>query len=286
MDRAGIGDLARTIGLATWADALAREALPSVRLESLSDLTSAATRLGGLPSAPPDWSWPRSDGGPMAHIGQLAMAELPSEVRQDMGAPSTGLLSFFYDAINQPWGFDPADAGAWNVAWFNADQPLIVHPFPYDLDPTVRFPASVGRPMIEWTIPDPFSVSARRLGLPFTDGVPVLRDDIAVRYRELAARLIQPGPRHRVGGHPDQLQLVDPRVQAELVSTGTYLGAGVEPSAQARGEANAEQWRLLLQIDSDERLGTMWGDAGRIFFLTPRAEALAGSLRTWLVLEC
>ncbi|MCR8632194.1 YwqG family protein [Paenibacillus radicis (ex Xue et al. 2023)] len=31
-------------------------------------------------------------------------------------------------------------------------------------------------------------------------------------------------------------------------------------------EKGVSDWKLLLQIDSEEEIGMMWGDAGRIYF--------------------
>jgi uncharacterized protein YwqG len=49
----------------------------------------------------------------------------------------------------------------------------------------------------------------------------------------------------------------------------------------------AASWRLLLQLDTDDDLGWMWGDVGRLYF-TIRQEDLAAYdfSRAWMVLQC
>jgi uncharacterized protein YwqG len=74
-----------------------------------------------------------------------------------------------------------------------------------------------------------------------------------------------------------------------LVTKGIYLG---RPPDKAREEldrlaADAHEWRLLLQLASDDRLGWMWGDTGNLYWWM-REE----SIRTrawedgWFELQC
>ncbi len=59
------------------------------------------------------------------------------------------------------------------------------------------------------------------------------------------------------------------KLECQLASNGLYCGDGdAYGSPQGRALADgAEDWRLLLQIDSDEDgPGWMWGDLGRIYF--------------------
>ena len=49
----------------------------------------------------------------MSFLSQLNMPQL--KPIGDFVQPSTGMLYFFYDAIDQPWGFDPKDRGQWAV---------------------------------------------------------------------------------------------------------------------------------------------------------------------------
>jgi uncharacterized protein YwqG len=79
------------------------------------------------------------------------------------------------------------------------------------------------------------------------------------------------------------------QLECQLVAHGLYCGdaSGYEdPRAQAL-EPGATDWRLLLQIDSEEDAGMMWGDSGRIYYWMTR-DALAG--RRWdeahMILQC
>ena len=72
------------------------------------------------------------------------------------------------------------------------------------------------------------------------------------------------------------------------MTNGIYCGdqSGYRDPRRPVLEKGAADWQFLLQIDSDEeRLGWMWGDAGRsIYFMSDRGGAEKRSLR--FSIEC
>src|SRR5689334_5991962 len=66
--------------------------------------------IGGAPPASPSLVWPTRDGHPLSLIACIDCSELPRHAELDW-LPHDGVLLFFYDMINQPWGFDPKDRG-------------------------------------------------------------------------------------------------------------------------------------------------------------------------------
>lgn len=70
---------------------------------------------------------------------------------------------------------------------------------------------------------------------------------------------------------------------------GLYCGDGdAHESPRGRAlEAGADDWRLLLQIASDDYDGWMWRDAGRVYFWIRRQDCAACDFdRIWCVLPC
>ncbi len=52
-------------------------------------------------------------------------------------------------------------------------------------------------------------------------------------------------------------------------------------------QAGAADWVMPAQVDSDDDVGSMWGDAGKLYFAIRRQDLAAGAFdRTWLVLQC
>jgi uncharacterized protein YwqG len=58
------------------------------------------------------------------------------------------------------------------------------------------------------------------------------------------------------------------QLECQLVTNGLYCGdaSGYDDPRRRALETGATDWRLLLQIDSDDVLGSMWGDSGRVYF--------------------
>lgn len=247
------------------------------------DLPLGASRIGGRPDLPAGTPWPHDDAGrPHSLVAQLDLAALqPFDVEGLL--PPAGLLSFFYEAMEQSvWGFDPKDRHGWRVLLTEPDVPLVRHEPPEALIPEGVFRPGRLEPRLEWTMPDTWaSAELEALGLD--------RDEEKA-YQDLhqAWTEADDGLATRVLGHPEPVQ-GDMQLECQLASNGIYVG-GPEGyrSAQARQlRPGAVDWRLLLQVDSEEDLGMMWGDVGRLYWWMRRDTLAARDFdRAWMVLQC
>lgn len=95
-------------------------------------------------------------------------------------------------------------------------------------------------------------------------------------------------PKHQLLGHPMPIQ-GDMQLECQLVSHGLYCGDSTgyyDPRAKAL-EPGARQWQLLLQIDTDEKAGMMWGDGGRLYFWITKDDLKNRRFEnTWMILQC
>ena len=275
-------------GAGTWVEAHAG-ALPAAPLvravkvatglvsgPSTASLSLGASRFGGEPDLPPVAAWPRWREGPLSFLAQLDLATLPDASGL---LPDTGTLLFFFDSQKQPWGFDPADEGGARVVYSEADPRVLVRTaFPEDLPTAARFAAR--------------SLEARPVATLPTDGeragLELEEDEAAELYAELEAGITGLEAEHRVLGWPAELQ--NPmELECQLVSNGLYCGnsAGYQSEAAQRLAPGADDWILLCQLDSDETLGWMWGDLGRLYFWIKRGHLAARRFdRVWTVLQC
>lgn len=266
------------------------------------DLAAGVSRLGGLPNLPPDVAWPVDDGRPLDFIAQIDLAQAAEAMHlQDM--PVTGWLAFFYDADYQPWGFDPRDRGGWRVLFFQGEATALRRVEPPEpvapsrqsngllaqllgrkarpAPPLVPFQPQTVRfePII--TLPNLFNrvdVDANDTDRFFAVGE--IMDSLTSDHS---------GPEHQWGGHPAESQ-GDMKLECQLVSNGLLFMDGLRELDSPRGRAlaaGAEDWQLLLQIDSDKEAGWMWGDAGQIFFWIRRQDLVARDFdKVWCVLQC
>lgn len=288
-----------SMGLGRIAGSIAAAARPSVRLVAADRGAKGAGaggggcgNLGGRPSLPADVEWPVwNDGQPLAFIAQLDLASIAAVV----GAgevlpllPKTGLLLFFYEADEQPWGFDPRHRGGARVIYLPETKLGDCAPRtpPRELAAESRFKPLSLSAVVETTLP---GAGDEELGELARQGK--LTEEEFLAYMEfLDERLGKLGVScHRMGGYADQVQS-DLKLEAELVSSHGLNCGETTGFTKGRNEGldkGAGDWELLLQVDSEERIGMMWGDLGRIYFLIRKDQLERAEFDgAWLILQC
>jgi uncharacterized protein YwqG len=96
------------------------------------------------------------------------------------------------------------------------------------------------------------------------------------------------GPSHRLGGHSSNVQ-GDMQLEAQLVMHGLYCGdpSGYRDARAEELERTCDVWSLLLQLDSDEGAGLMWGDLGMLYYWARSQDIDRHDFsKTWMTLQC
>ncbi|MDO8408772.1 MAG: YwqG family protein [Phenylobacterium sp.] len=233
-------------------DALRARVQPCLRLRPGG---AGASRLGGEPELTGDW--PVWKGGPMVFVAQLDLTEMRSAGGPDW-LPAAGRLLFFCEP--GAWGSDPEDAGGALVRHETAPaEPRLP---PTDLPREARFKAT------------PVSFEAGE-SWPSQERLEIDWDTIGKHdYAALEAfeeAHTPETPAHQVGGYPGAVQ--DDAME-EICQ---------EVTQSPRG---AQDWRLLLQVDSDRERGMTWFDSGRLYFWIREQDARAGDFsKVWLIVQ-
>lgn len=233
------------------------------------------SRLGG-PASTGD-AWPRHDGRPLSLIAQLDLAEMRAAGSPDW-LPAEGRLLFFYELELSTWGFDPTDAGSALVRHETAMVDEAAEPD--DLPQDRRFDA----------YPITF---VSDVSLPSEERLEIDWKALSVQEQgelEAAVEALTPAePAHQIGGYPLPVQGDGMELECQLVTNGVYAGnpSGYTKSNIDASRPGAADWRLLLQLDTDDAAGMMWGDTGRLYFWIREQDARAGEFsRTWTILQC
>jgi uncharacterized protein YwqG len=231
--------------------------------------------------------WPRSPEGPLHFLGQLDFAELTAcrgDALQEL--PREGLLAFFYDVENQPWGNKPTDRAFWHLVYVPPGvEPMPLQP-PDDLREAERpiLPASQLIPSLGLSLPGWWDLRA-----PVEPGF--WSDAQADDYSELRRRLVGgesvDSAVDQVRGHPAWIQ-DDARIEIHLVSRGLSLdGTQQEPAVMEQLKREAASWNLLWQVGFDEQQGFGWGSSGTVYLLIRDEDLRACRFESaWLVLQC
>ncbi|MFA1549456.1 DUF1963 domain-containing protein [Actinomadura chokoriensis] len=227
--------------------------------------------LGGAPLLPPTEPWPEWNGRPLDFLGAIDFSGF-ARFGKIPGLPTSGTIAFYYASeIPRPWGDASAQRDGWRV--FTGALRTTTPPPGVTSYPKTTLDAA---PFL--SLPSPQEHVVQRLETIYSGVLPV--------YAQLHAAWTRHtwqgnAPAHQLGGWPALVQRpVGP--DCLYASTGRALDSPKAPALTPDEQRTAEDWRLLLQLDSDPRLGWYWGDPGRVYFCNRQNAPLE---ETWLNLQ-
>ncbi len=220
-----------------------------------SDIALGASKIGGQPDLPPDIEWPRYGGRPQAFLAQVNLAEMPladvaAGEAEGFDMPRDGLLSFFWDSMQEVYGLEATDRAAFHVMYTTPGAHLERRHADDSMLSQIALTESAWTPSVHWTLPQ--------------NGVrALLNDEEWIAYEHL----LPAEANHQFLGHALPVQAEPSFMAATIAAGGSYL------SYPDDLESLAAEWRNLLQVDSDMAANAMWGDGGSLYF-TIRETAL------------
>jgi uncharacterized protein YwqG len=274
------------VGLSHIADRVIGVSRPAVHLcttaQPEDQILTGVSKFGGSPDLPATLTWPTWHDKPQGFIAQVNLAEIASDDPPGI-LPGRGILYFFYDLWDQPAGYDPKHSGAGRVIYFDGDLAQLrrrrVPPGPHAPLYAAPFTPCAVTYFLELSSPSWFSTLIDNLALSRED-----QDRYADWWCD-ADR--EPVPFHQLLGLPSPIQ-GEMEVECQLASNGVYIDekAWTDPQYDHLKTAAAD-WQLLLQVDSDDTLGTAWGADGRIYYGIRRQDLTIGDFdNTWIVRQC
>ena len=237
------------------------------------------SRIGGLPNLPKDIEWPNWKEAPLAFLCQLDLSEIPVGLAEKL--PKSGGLFFFYIQEQETWGFDPKDKGSWSVIYTKQS----ISTLPERLAPnglvkeyTYKSKDITFKPIK--TYPDWQDDRIDSLKL---------NDKQSDQYFELTSSVYEGEPAHQLFGFPSPVQGIEMDLECQLVTNGLYCGdsSGYSDPRRNELEPGKTDWKLLLQLDSDDDVEMMWGDCGMLYFWIKKQDLDASNFESsWMILQC
>lgn len=250
---------------ASYADAIEALAQPCLRLDAIpadeSELAMGCSKIGGSPDLPPGIPWPMHGDLPLTFGVQIDAQDInPYQCSRVL--PSQGHFFFFLDLSEHPEGYDPADQGNWRVIFHSGPRE--------ELERRIRPESGV--------IPvhfNPCRIVFHEALSPGWDKIPVHALLLGpVREDEYQCFIdgLPDETHHQLLGRPGRIEDLQYLMQLECqyISNGLQMSEPGRPIDDARAREvapGATDWKLLLQLDSDERAGMDWGDSMVSFWI-------------------
>lgn len=274
------------VGLAHLSEQLVSLSKMSIRFTTSkspdSEIPLGASKVGGFPDLPTNYIYPTWKNIPLSFLAQINLDDL-SKFEPASVLPPSGILSFFYSATQETWGFDPKDKGSWQVYYFADTTNLQRTKIPNDLPDEGYYSSCSLFFFEELTLPPWESIMVENLHLKREER-DIFVDLSNHVYSSNGNDLI-----NRILGYPDPIQ-GDMQLECQLASNGLFCGdsTGYQDPRRKELEPDSVNWQLLFQLDSEEEnTGMCWGDVGRLYFwIHQKALFNKDFEKTWMILQC
>ena len=253
------------------------------------------TKIGGRPDLPKEVAWVTETNiveikekkffifstkkqetitKPLSFIAQINLSETSLYDIENL-LPKSGLLYVFYSAEQEAWGYDYKDRNKFKIIYWDGNSDMLQR---------IDFPSNLP----EYSCYKACSVEIKsENSLPSSEHE--VYDDFTDEERDkFWENVYDDGNVNKLLGYSNNIQ-GEMELECELVTNGLYCGdaSGYNDPKRKILEPNAKKWKLLLQIDSNEENGMMWGDCGRLFFWIKEDDLLNRDFdKSWFSLQC
>ncbi len=267
-------DLVKDHDLMNYYDELVKITKNMIRIKTKKSdnnhIKIGESKMGGDPDLPDDIEWPHWRGEPLSFLMQINLSEQNSFKASEFPTIE-GTIYFFYIHDQSTFGFDIDEKGSWRVLYSRSNiQKLKRTPNPaknrekeeiYTPNQIV-FSEDISIPYFHSLIIEKLMGDDHNYSDLYTDFINERGMDWSMN-RALGEK----NSDHHLFGYDFPVQ-GEMQLQCQLSSNGLYHGelSDYEKNRRKELEKDTYRWRLLLQIDSDENPGWMWGDAGKLYF--------------------
>ncbi|MGE8203798.1 YwqG family protein [Heyndrickxia sp. NPDC080065] len=244
------------------------------------DIPIGSSKFGGLPDLPPNFLFPKYDNGYLSFLAQLNLQEAKAFDKNNL-LPQKGILFFFYDILEQPWGMGEEDKGCFKVLYYDGDvKELKRTPYPEETED--YFPLPSFKIMFKEFLSFPEELEGVELNEEEMENYYEFRDSV-MQTSEIINNdeemIVQ--PMHYMLGEPFNVQN---NVFKEII----YYENEEKidwPSEELNQKSN--DLILLFQMDSDDDLDVMWGDVGILYFCIDKHDLQNKKFdQTKFILQC
>lgn len=250
---------------------------PPVQKELIKDsLPIGSSKIGGHPDLPEDFTWPYNKETPLTLLAQFNLRDIKDYDLTNM-LPKTGMLYFFYDSEEMPWGDHKDDKTGWKILYTENINNLIRVKHPdykandYYFNPCkLSFETFLSLPGIEKIY--------YKSKIKFTD-------EEEEEYLNYTFDPLNQSEYHNLLGYPMVIQNEEMEIDCEKNSNITTASNKKEDQEQLKKDL--QEWVLLLQLDTDTKTGMMWGDCGRLYFWIKKEDLQNKNFNNvWMIFQC
>lgn len=274
MTRAELPQLIERYGFGAWTQVLLAEAREAIRIDAPATPRTplGCSKIGGRPDLPVGSRWPHVGPYPSTFIAQIRLSELHAVAPTPL--PARGRLWFWLDELGWSHGRSPLDWGQPGIV-FEPDEsrPLERLPFPEAMNDEgygsgkYRSCRMSFTPTVSLPYPDRIEPHGFRIETSW---------EIHQYFELLRAALGNRSEfvRHQILGYPEgeHWELVEceclRRGWSRAEIKGFFDGNSPPPDGSSREaiEQAADNWRLLLQISSNDDAEMCFSDAGTLMW--------------------
>lgn len=235
-------------------------------------LSICDSKIGGKPAVSNDFIWNEHFGEdfdgerksrPLSFMAQINLKDIATDDTENL-LPKTGVLSFFYELVSMPWGFEPLDKGSAKVYYFPDETELSLREHPINIDK-------------DSILPELAVTFNKKISLPDFSSYPYKDSDLDWdEYYECRSKLGSDfddwGEFTKLLGYPDLIQS-PMEEECERVSRGYSCGSSEDYQKVPQTELldikeKANDWTLLFQMGTINAYDfeLMFGDCGHLYF--------------------